>query len=118
MLRDPDAFFGRYRQALLDRDAALIATMYAVPGLILFPGSSIVVANRDQTEQFFASSFEQYEGVTEAEYRLTIMAATGHSTWADVTWAYEGRPQERFCYQLVDDPDGFKIAVLTPLDLG
>jgi ketosteroid isomerase-like protein len=112
-----EAFFERYRAALLDRDAGRIATMYAVPALILFPEASVVVTDQAQTEQFFAGSFGQYDGVTEVSLELTVMAETAHSVWADVTWSYDGRPQERFCYQLVrlDDP---QIAVLTPLDLG
>ena len=113
---DTVAFFDRYQTALLDRDAARIATMYAVPALILFPEASVVVTDRAQTEQFFTASLGQYEGVTEVDHELTITAETSHSVWADVTWSYGGRPQERFCYQLLctDDP---QIAVLTPLDL-
>lgn len=37
------------------------------------------------------------------------------SVWADVTWGYGGGPRERFCYQLIEGPDGYQIAVLTPL---
>lgn len=113
---DTVAFFDRYQAALLERDAARIATMYAVPGLILFPETSVAVASQDQTEQFFAVSFGQYEGVTEVDHEVTIIAETSHSVWADVTWSYDGRPRERFCYQLVGT-DHPQIAVLTPLDL-
>jgi ketosteroid isomerase-like protein len=114
---DPAAFFDRYRAALLDRDAARIATMYAVPALILFPEASVVVTEQAQTESFFKSSFGQYEGVTEVDYELTPILQTSHSVWTEVRWSYDGRLRERFCYQLVgaDDP---QIAVLTPLDLG
>lgn len=111
-------FFHRYQAALLDRDAARIATLYAVPGLILFPGTSIAVSDPAQTEQFFAASFGQYEGVTAVEHTLVTIAETGHSVWVDVTWSYGERPRERFCYQLVDGREGLQIAVLTPLDLG
>lgn len=114
---DTAAFFDHYQAALLDRDAARIATMYAVPGLILFPGSSIAVTDPAQTEQFFASSFGQYAGVTEVDHNLTVMTETDHSVWADVTWSYDGRPRERFCYQLIGATDRPQIAVLTPLDL-
>ncbi len=114
---DTVAFFDRYQAALLDRDAAQIASMYAVPGLILFPGSSVAVTDQAQTEQFFTASFGQYEGVTEVDHTLTITAETSHSVWADVTWSYDGPPRERFCYQLVSSADGPQIAVLTPLDL-
>ena len=113
---DTVAFFDRYQAALLDRDAARIATMYATPGLILFPETSVAVTNQDQTEQFFTASFGQYEGVAEVDHELTIIAETSHSVWADVTWSYDGRPRERFCYQLVGTGDP-QIAVLTPLDL-
>jgi hypothetical protein len=37
------------------------------------------------------------------------------SVWADVTWSYYGKPQERFCYQLIAGPNGYQIAVLAPL---
>lgn len=90
--------------------------MYAVPGLILFPGTSIAVSHRTQTEQFFTASFGQYEGVSEVDHELTITAKSSHSVWADVTWSYDGRPRERFCYQLVGTDD-LQIAVLTPLEL-
>lgn len=113
---DTAVFFDRYRAALLDRDAARIATMYAVPGLILFPGTSVVVTHQQQTEQFFAASFNQYEGVAEVEHEVTIIAEASHSVWADVTWSYDGRPRERFCYQLLGTGDP-QIAVLTPMDL-
>jgi hypothetical protein len=43
------------------------------------------------------------------------MAEAPRSLWVDVTWSYGGKPQERFCYQLVEGPDGYQIAVLTPL---
>lgn len=113
---DTAAFFDRYQSALLDRDAVRISEMYAVPGLILFPGTSVAVTDRSQTEQFFRASFGQYDGVTEVDHHLMIIAETSHSVWVDVTWSYGGRPRERFCYQLVgaDDP---QIAVLTPIDL-
>lgn len=89
--------------------------MYAIPGLILFPGTSIAVSDRTQTEQFFTASFGQYEGVSEVDHELTINAKSSHSVWADVTWSYDGRPRERFCYQLVGTDD-LQIAVLTPLE--
>lgn len=113
---DTAGFFDRYQAALLDRDAARISEMYAVPGLVLFPGTSVAVTDRSETEQFFRASFGQYDGVTAVDHQLTIIAETSHSVWADVTWSYGGRPRERFCYQLVgaDDP---QIAVLTLIDL-
>lgn len=91
--------------------------MYAVPGLILFPGTSVAVTDQTQTEQFFAASFGQYEGVVELDHELTIIAETSHSVWADVTWSYNGRPRERFCYQLVSTEDPQIAVLLTPLDL-
>ena len=113
---DIEAFFDRYRAALLDRDAARIATMYAVPGLVLFPGSSVPVTSKDQTEQFFAASFSQYEGVSEIDLELRVLVETSHSTWVDLTWCYNGQRRERFCYQLINaEPP--QIAVLTPLNL-
>jgi ketosteroid isomerase-like protein len=108
-------FFDRYAAALLARNADAVADLYAVPALILFPGNSIPVADRSQTEQFFAASWEQYEGIDSVEKRVRILAEAPWSVWVDVAWVYSGGPGERFCYQLVDGPDGYRIAVLTPL---
>ena len=110
-----DEFFERYASALLARDEKVIAQMYAVPSLILFPGNSIVVDNAKQTEEFFATSWGQYEGVSEAQKQIVIMGEAPHSVWADVTWSYEGEPHERFCYQLVEKDGRYQIAVLTPM---
>jgi hypothetical protein len=112
-----EQFFDRYAAALLARDAREIAGLYAVPSLILFPGTAIAVADAAQTEQFFASSWSQYEGVTAIDKEMAIMGEAPGSLWADVTWSYGGRPRERFCYQLVERPEGHQIAVLTPLSL-
>ncbi|WP_209325921.1 hypothetical protein [Brevibacterium renqingii] len=111
-------FFDTYSRALIDRDATAIADHYAVPALIEFPGQRILVTDASQTESFFAGAFDQYEGVTEADAAVSDVASTGHSIWADVTWAYHGgAPDERNMYQLVQTDDGWKIAVLTPLTL-
>ncbi|MCC2335407.1 DUF4440 domain-containing protein [Cellulomonas wangsupingiae] len=112
-----DDFFARYARALLARDADAIADMYAVPALIAFPGRSIAVGDREQTRESFADSWSAYEGVTEADPRVQVVAATRHSVWADVTWSYGGREQERYVYQLLDGPDGWQIGVLTPMEL-
>lgn len=108
-------FFDSYAAALLDRDAARIAHLYAVPSLILFPDQSIPVSDAAQTEQFFEASFGQYEGTTDASFDIDVVAEAEHSIWADVTWTYGGSPAERFVYQLVQADDTWKIAVLTPL---
>jgi hypothetical protein len=110
-------FFDRYEAALLARDAKALATLYDVPSLILFPGRSVAVGEAAQTEAFFASAFAQYEGVTSVDRELAIIAEAPHSVWADVTWTFPNRPVERFCYQLVEGGDGFRIAVLTPLSV-
>lgn len=112
-------FFDTYTRALVDRDAAAIADHYAVPALIEFPGQRILVTDAAQTESFFASAFGQYSDVTEVDVDVAVVASTGHSIWADVTWKYqEGAPDERNMYQLVRTEDGWKIAVLTPLGHG
>lgn len=117
--RGVEEFFGRYARALLDRDEQSVAQMYAVPGLILFPGQSLPVTDTAQTEAFFAASWSQYDGVSSATPNIEILAGTGHSVWVDVTWYHDGEPRERFVYQLVGGPDDeWQIAVLTPLDLG
>ena len=89
--------------------------MYAVPSLIVFPGNLIAVGDSKQTEEFFASSWDQYEGVRHVDRETTIMAEAPGSVWVDVIWSYSGQPQERFCYQLVERAHGYQIVVLTPL---
>jgi hypothetical protein len=110
-----DQFFDRYAGALLERDAGAIARMYAVPSLIVFPGNTIPVSDASQTEEFFASSWGQYEGVDTLEKQTEILAEAPWSVWVDVTWSYRGGPQERFCYQLVEGEQGYQIGVLTLL---
>ena len=68
-----EQFFERYAVALLSRDEKVIARMYAVPSLILFPGNSILVTDAKQTEEFFAASWSQYAGVDEPERQIAIM---------------------------------------------
>lgn len=107
-------FFDRYAAALLARDGAGIAVLYAVPALILFPGQSIVVSDAKQTEQFFASSWTQYDGVDAIDRTITVIKEGLGTVWADVTWSH-GNATEHFCYQLVERPHGWQIAVLTLL---
>ena len=114
---EANQFFERYAAALLDRDERAIAVMYAIPSLILFPGNSIPVSDARQIEEFFAASWEQYEGVDSVDNQVVVMAEAPGSVWADVTWSYQGQPRERFCYQLIDGADGYQIAVLTPMEL-
>lgn len=112
-----DQFFERYATKLLARDEKAIAEMYAVPSLILFPGRSIVVGDSKQTEDFFASSWGQYEGIDAVEKRIAVMGEAPNSVWVDVTWSYCGQARERFCYQLIEGAKGYQIAVLTPMAL-
>ena len=93
-----------------------MAQLYAVSSLILFPDTSIPVSDRSQTEQFFASAWEQYEGIDAASREIVVMGETPNSVWADVTWRYGGEAGERFCYQLIATPAGYQIAVLTPME--
>ncbi|RYB89933.1 DUF4440 domain-containing protein [Nocardioides oleivorans] len=109
-------FFTDYAAALLARDEDAIARMYAVPALVLFPGRAIAVSDRSQTAEFFASSWEQYDGVAEAEPDVTVLASTADAIWADVRWSFDGAERERFCYQLGRTDDEWQVAVLTPLD--
>ena len=102
---------------ILDRDAQAIAEHYAVPALIEFPEQAIAVSDARQTEEFFAGAFGQYEGVSRTDAAVEVVAATGHSIWADVSWHHHGGvPDERSMYQLVRNDDKWTIAVLTPLD--
>jgi len=110
-------FFERYSAALLARDEKAMAEMYAIPSLILFPGNSIPVSDNRQTEEFFAASWEQYEGVETVDRQMTVMAEAPGSVWVDVTWSFEGQARERFCYQLIEGTGGYQIAVLTPMEL-
>ncbi|WP_147916793.1 nuclear transport factor 2 family protein [Ruania zhangjianzhongii] len=109
-------FFDRYARALLARDAEQIADLYAVPALIVSPGQSIAVTDRSQTRDFFAAGMAGYDDVTDAAADVAVLAQTGHSVWADVTWRYDGDPRERYLYQLVAVDHGWQIAVLTPLE--
>ncbi|GGG52643.1 hypothetical protein GCM10011374_14320 [Kocuria dechangensis] len=110
-----EQFFDRYADALLARDATAIARMYAVPSLVLFPGQPVLVTDARQTEEFFASAWDQYEGVDAVAKQLELMGEAPGSVWADVTWSWGGRAQERFCYQLVEQDGEYRIAVLTPM---
>jgi hypothetical protein len=112
-----DEFFERYAAALLARDERAIAAMYAVPSLILFPGNAVAVSDTRQTEDFFASAWDQYAGIDTMDKQIAIMGEAPGSVWVDVTWSYGGKARERFCYQLVAGPDGYQIAVLTPMAL-
>lgn len=110
-------FFDRYRTALLDRDERAMGGLYAVPALIVFPGNLVAVGDARETEAFFASSWAQYDGVRDVEGDIEVAGAAPGTLWVDVTWSFDGRQQERFRYQLVDTPQGHRIAVLTPLEL-
>lgn len=110
-----EEFFERYSKALLARDAMAVAEMYAVPSLIVFPGNVIAVSSTQQTEEFFESSWQQYDGVNSVDKEIVVMAEAPGSVWVDVTWSHDGRPSERMCYQLVAVEDAHQIAVLTPL---
>ena len=114
-MTNTEEFFERYAAALLARDADAIADMYAVPSLILFPGHSIAVTAAAQTAEFFRSSWSQYDGINTADKQISIMGEGPGTVWADVSWSYGDKVQERFCYQLVDGQQGLQIAVLTPL---
>lgn len=109
-------FFTRYTRALMARDEKQVASLYAVPGLVLFPGQSLAVSDRAQTERFFASAWGQYEGVTETHTDVALVAEAPGSVWVDVTWRHVGAPPERLMYQLVESEGTWKIAVLTPLE--
>lgn len=112
-----EQFFERYAAALLARDATAVSRLYAVPSLIVFPGRLLAVTDEGQTREFFASAWDQYEGVHEMDKQVRVIAEAPGCVWVDVTWSRRGRDQERFCYQLVDVPEGYRIAVLTPMAL-
>ncbi|NQX13640.1 DUF4440 domain-containing protein [Microbacteriaceae bacterium VKM Ac-2855] len=108
-------FFDRYTAALLSRDAHAVASLYAVPALILFPQQSIPVSDAGQAAAFFGEAFTQYEGVTSTRAEVAVAAESTHSIWADVTWHHSNDTTEHHMYQLVYGAGGWRIAVLTPL---
>lgn len=110
-------FFSDYTRALLARDPDAVAAFYAVPALICFPGRPLAVGAPTQTRDYFAAHLPGYEGVTSIRPEVEVAAATEASIWADVTWHLEGRPPERYMYQLILDGESWRIAVLTPLSL-
>ncbi|MCF8610954.1 hypothetical protein L5G28_12420 [Gordonia sp. HY285] len=112
---DPQQFFDAYAAAMLARDSKAIADLYAVPALVEFPGQAVAVSDSSQTEQFFAASFAQYEDVENVTPAVRTVAETGHSSWVEVSWSYDGTLAEQYIYQLVQTSDGWRIAVLTPL---
>lgn len=110
-------FFDSYLGALLDRDVHRIADAYHCPALIVFPANTIAVTSPQQTIGFFQQAIGQYADVTAASSETEVIAATDHSIWAAVAWHYGGSAEdERMLYQLVATEDGWRIAVLTPLD--
>lgn len=110
-------FFVGYGQDLLARDADALSERYAVPGLILYPGEPVAVTSREQTRQFFAGAFGQYEGISDTSSEITLLANTKTSIWADVTWHHDSGATERLVYQLVAAGETWQIAVLTPVEL-
>jgi hypothetical protein len=108
-------FFQDYRDALLSRDVERIAGSYNHAVLIAFPDRIQAVTDPSRTREFFESAIGQYDGVEEAVPSITVMGATEHSIWADVTWDYGGAaPAERLVYQLLRTAHGWRIGVLTP----
>ena len=83
--------------------------------LILFPGQSIPISDASETEDFFARSWSQYVGVDAVDNQIGVMGEAPGSLWVDVTWSYNGKVHERFCYQLVPGTVGYQIAVLTAM---
>ncbi|MEU4403888.1 nuclear transport factor 2 family protein [Streptosporangium sp. NPDC023963] len=109
------AFFQDYRDALLSRDVERIADSYHCDVLIAFPDQIRAVTDPSQTREFFKNAIGQYDGVEEAIPSITVMGATEHSIWADVSWDYGGAaPAERLVYQLLRTARGWRIGVLTP----
>ncbi len=82
----------------------------------MFPAQSVAVSDPQQTKEFFASSWAQYDVVETVDKTIVTMGSGPSTVWADVTWTYPGRGKERSCYQLIDGPHGLQIAVLTLLD--
>jgi len=81
------------------------------------PATSSLSSDASQTEQFFASTWDQYEGVQTLDKQIVVMAEAPASVWADVTWFHDGEPLERLCYQLIGEAGSYQIGVLTPLPL-
>ncbi|MGO3023873.1 MAG: hypothetical protein ACTIIH_11615 [Brevibacterium sp.] len=65
------------------------------------------------------TSSHKPSGSTTGDTAVEVAASTAHSIWVDVTWTYHGGAlDERNMYQLVRTDEGWKIAVLTPLEYG
>jgi hypothetical protein len=47
----------------------------------------IAVSDSKQTEQFFASSWDQYDGVETLDKQVVVMAEAPGGVWVDVTWS-------------------------------
>jgi ketosteroid isomerase-like protein len=101
-----EEFFERYAAALLARDAKMIAGLYAVPSLILFPGTSIPVSGSRQTEEFFTSAFSQYAGVDDVGRQIIIMCEAPGTVWADVTGPTAAGSPSDFVTSSLNHPRG------------
>ena len=84
-----EAFFERYAAALLARDAKTLASMYAVPSLIVFPWQSARGQRFSAGRTVLHFLVEQYDGVDLIEKNVSVMAEAPSNVWADVAWSYK-----------------------------
>ncbi|HUP17318.1 MAG TPA: hypothetical protein VM848_14860 [Acidimicrobiia bacterium] len=110
-------FFECYAAALLARDKAAMAGMYAIPSLILFPG------NFDSGDRCPPNRgvLRRLPGAVRRS-RFSRPAGSDHGRGSGDCMGrrhlvLSGPTPERFCYQLIEGADGYQIAVLTPMEL-
>ncbi len=73
------------------------------------------MASQEQTAEFFTGAFVQYEGVHDSAADIRVVAATGHSIWADVTWTHDTGATGAHDLPARRHRAGWRIAVLTPI---
>jgi ketosteroid isomerase-like protein len=117
---DAETFFASYAKALASRDAIAIARFWGVPAFVLSDEGAIAVGKPEETEQFFASSMVQYEGIAEVRATIREMHALSDVVIAcEIDWAHldaSGKAVggEHGHYMLRRGDGGLRIHVYTP----
>lgn len=118
------AFLDRYAAAISADDLDAIAECYAYPALAVSPLGRLVIAEPQQTRDFFAQNGERYraQGIQSVTVRDVETDAAAPSVWVGraVLVHHDGSGAEvgteRQAYQLVAVDGALRIAVTTPLD--
>ena len=107
-------FFDTFATALTAGDGKAIATMWTVPALVISENGTRAVSTKDEVEQFFSGSKDQYAamGVVETQPELGRVQWVGERiAIVDVRWPHldsHGREQNAECstYTLLRGHDG------------